>query len=180
MNFLTSKKFVTTALVLLVLLNATLLGLLWWQNMGKSDSRQFTITRQVNRQMSLSNQLALSELQSTSFRKLRREHFKKVRPEIAAIEGKKKQLLEESFKENPDSAKIAAFAREIGVHQANMERELAYHFHELSKLCSPVQRDSLKNYLEHISRHNFTSRKERWSLLPPFRETITVKESQEK
>ncbi|NTV97705.1 MAG: periplasmic heavy metal sensor [Chlorobiaceae bacterium] len=180
MNFLTSKKFVTTALVLLVLLNVTLLGVLWWQNMNKSDSRHVTITRQFSRQISFSGPIALSESQTASFQKLRTAHFDKVRPEIEAIELEKKQILAESFKEKPDSAKIASLAQQIGVHQTNMERELAYHFHELSKICTPEQRDSLKNFLEHISRHNLPARKDRWNFIPPFRETTTVKDARGK
>ncbi|NTU97959.1 MAG: periplasmic heavy metal sensor [Chlorobiaceae bacterium] len=180
MNFLTSKKFVTTALVLLAVLNATLLGVLWWQNMEKNDSKHITITRQYSRQISFSGPVALSDSQSVSFRKLRREHFRKVRPEIAAIEEKKKQILEESFRDKPDSAKIATLAREIGAHQATMEQELAGHFHELSKICTPEQRDSLKSFLEHISRHNFPAKKDRWSFFPPFRETISVKDARDK
>jgi hypothetical protein len=178
MNFLTSKKFVTTALVLLVLLNATLLVVLWWQNTEKSE--HVTITRQFSRQVSFSGPIALSEAQSESFQKLRREHFEKVHPEIEAIDQEKKLILAESFKDKPDSAKIASLAQQIGAHQANMERELAYHFHDLSKICAPEQRDSLKNFLEHISRHNPPARKERWSLFPPFRETISVKEARDK
>lgn len=180
MNFLTSKKFVTTALVLLVVLNVTLLGVLWWQNMDRNDSRPVTITRHFSRQVSFSGPIALSESQTESFQKLRKEHFNKVRPEIEAIEQEKKQILAESFSEKPDTAKIASIARQIGRHQENMERELAYHFHELSKLCTPEQRDSLKSFLEHISTHNPPARKERWSFFPPFREIFSVKESQEK
>jgi hypothetical protein len=179
MNLLTSKKFVTTALILLVLLNVTLLGVLWWQNMVKSESRHVTITRQINRQLSLSGPLALSESQSASFQKLRKEHFEKVLPEIEAINGQKKIIIEESLKDQPDIKKIEALASSIGIHQATMERELAAHFHELSKICTPEQRDSLKTILEHISTHNLPNRRgERWGFLPPFRESITVKETQ--
>ncbi|NTW56443.1 MAG: periplasmic heavy metal sensor [Chlorobiaceae bacterium] len=167
MNFLTSKKFVTIALVLLVVLNVTLLGVLWWQNMEKSG--HVTVTRQFSRQISFSGPVALSESQTESFQKLRKEHFDKVRPELEAIDDEKKQILSESFKDKPDTAKIASLAQEIGRHQAVMERELANHFHDLSQLCSPAQRDSLKAFLEHISRHNPPARRERWNFFSPFR-----------
>ncbi|NTW82123.1 MAG: periplasmic heavy metal sensor [Chlorobiaceae bacterium] len=179
MNFLTSKKFVTTALILLVLLNVTLLGVLWWQNMVKTESRHITITRQINRQLSFTGPLALSDSQSASFHKLRKEHFEKVLPEIQAINEQKKLIIEESLKDQPDIKKIETLSSSIGTHQTTMERELATHFHELAKICTPDQRDSLKKILEHISTHNLPNRKaERWGLFPPFRESISVKETQ--
>lgn len=70
----------------------------------------------------------------------------------------KKQLVEESLKDNPDAKKIEAIAAEIGSHQAAIERDLALHFHELSKICTPEQRDSLKIVLNRITSHKHSIR----------------------
>lgn len=45
MDFLSSKRFVTTALVLLVILNITLMGVLWWQNYVNQRYQSVEITR---------------------------------------------------------------------------------------------------------------------------------------
>ncbi len=154
MDFLTSKRFVTTALVLLVLLNVTLLSVLWWQNTHQLQPP----TRQFNRQLSFGESLSLNKSQAASFSTLRQNHFLKVRPEMESIGLLKKQLVEESLKDNPDSKKIETIAAEIGAHQAVIERDLALHFHELAKICTPEQRDSLKQVLNRITSHKQSRR----------------------
>ena len=161
MDFLTSKRFLTTALLLLVVLNVTLIGMLWHQSTHRPEHRP------DNHQFSFAGQLALSESQTASFSKLRQEHFLKVRPEMQAIAVLKKQLIDESLKEKPDVQKIEQLAATIGSHQALIERELALHFHELSKVCKPEQRDLLKEMLNRIATRKFSGRKARWENPPP-------------
>lgn len=170
MNFLSSKRLVTTALVLLTVLNMALLGVLWWQNIRRPAPVQVTITRQFSRQMSFTEPLTLNESQTVSFRNLRKEYFLKVRPEMQAIALLKKQLVEESLKDQPDTKKIEAMANSIGSRQATIERELALHFHELAKVCTPAQRDSLKTLLDRIATRRGSNRNDRWfNSLPPTR-----------
>ncbi len=157
MDFLTSKRFVTTALVLLVLLNVTLLSVLWWQNTHQFEPR----IRQLNRPLSFGESLALSKSQAASFSTLRQNHFLKVRPEMERIGLLKKQLVDESLKDNPDTKKIEAIAAAIGSHQAAIERDLGLHFHELAKICTPEQRDSLKIMLNRITSHKHSMRMDR-------------------
>jgi Spy/CpxP family protein refolding chaperone len=156
MNILTSKRLVTTALVLLALLNITLLGMLWWQNTnGPFPGRQGPGHR--HHQFSFSRQLALNESQTASFSKLRQEYFLKIGPEMQAIGLLKKQLVEESLQDRPDTKNIERIALSIGSRHAAIEQTLALHFHELAKVCTPEQRDSLKTVLERIAtrqRHN--------------------------
>jgi hypothetical protein len=152
MNVLDSKRLVTTALVLLALLNITLLGMLWWQNTNGQLPGTEAGSHQ-NRRISFTRQLALSEPQKISFRKLRREHFLNVQPEMQAIALLKKQLIAEAMQERVDIGKIEAIAGNIGSRQAVIERQLALHFHELAKVCRPEQRDSLKILLERIAIH---------------------------
>jgi Spy/CpxP family protein refolding chaperone len=150
MNILTSKRLVTTAFVLLALLNVTLLGMLWWQNSNRLFPGHMARNHH-NREFSFTRQLALSESQTVSFGKLRKEHFLKIEPEIQAIGLLKKQLIEEALKDSADTKKIEVIAENIGSHQAAVERDLALHFHELAKVCTPEQRDSLKIVLERIA-----------------------------
>ncbi len=154
MDFLTSKRFVTTALVLLVLLNVTLLSVLWWQNTHQSGP----LTRQFNRQHSFIESLALNKSQAISFQTLRQEHFLKIQPDMESIALLKNQLVEESLKDNIDTKKIEALTAKIGSHQAAIERDLALHFHELAKICTPEQRDSLKKVLNRITSHKHSMR----------------------
>ncbi len=166
MDFLSSKRFITATLAILIVMNVALLGLLWWQNIHKPEERQIRITREYKRQIYFTGPLALSEEQSLRFRKLRQEHFRTVKPNIQAIAELKKELVKESIKEKPDTLKIKSLAGRIGTRQAVIEKELALHFHELAMVCTPPQRDSLQKILERIATRKANVRKERFGSPP--------------
>lgn len=161
MNVLNSKRLVTTALVLLALLNVSLLGTLWWQETNRVIPGSEAANHH-QRQHSFTRELGLSESQALSFDRLRKEHFRKVGAEMEAIALLKKQLVEVSLQERPDTIKIAGIAGNIGSHQAAIERQLALHFHELAGVCTPEQRSSLKIILERIATRKRPDRGERW------------------
>lgn len=161
MDFFSSRRFVTTVLVVLVLLNITLLGVFWWQNMQAEKTTPLTITRQVEREVYFSMPLSLTEEQARRFKELRREHFLKVRSDIKAIATLKHQIIDEAFMAEPDNEKITRLASELGDHQAVIESELANHFHELAAVCQPAQRDTLRAMLEQLLTRKVSSRERR-------------------
>ena len=151
MDFLSSKRFVTTALVLLVMLNVTLMGVLWWQNFVNKSYRSVEVTRFYSNNGPRGGiELTLTDQQKEAFRKLRQEHFRKTMPSVQKIIAFKKELISEAVKPNPDKAKLSAIADSIGHRQAAIEKDLALHFHELASLCTPAQRDSLQKMLNNI------------------------------
>jgi hypothetical protein len=150
MDFLTSKRFVTTALVVLVMLNITLLGVIWWQNILVKNFRSVSVTTYYSRNFTSGPKLSLTENQKAVFSKLQREHFDQTRPEVAQIVALKKELVRESFKTTPDTARISMLVNQIGMHQSRIERNIALHFHELAKICNPAQRESLQVMLGKI------------------------------
>jgi len=164
MNFFTTKRLVTSAFVLLVVLNALLLSMLWWQNAHRPQL--FNGGHGFNHEYMFARQLDLSEAQTLHFEKLREEHFLKVKPEMEAITLLKKQLVEESLNDNPDTKKIDAFVTGIGSHQAALERELVQHFHQMAKLCTPEQRVKLKAVLENMATRRMHGGKGRWGDTP--------------
>lgn len=145
-------------MVVLVLLNITLLGVLWWQNTEARRAAPLTITRQVEREVYFSMPLSLTRQQAQRFKELRREHFVKVRPDIKAIAAIKQELIDESFRPQPDAERISRLAGELGGHQAVIERELANHFHELAEVCQPAQRDTLRAMLEQLLSRKISNR----------------------
>ncbi len=147
MDFLTSKRFVTTALVVMAILNITLLGVLWWQNIFSRNFRSVEVREYYTRSVGPNPEEIFSPEQRDRFRNLRREHFSKNMAEIRKIVALKQELIDEAVKTAPDTAKIATIADRIGHQQALLDRNLAMHFHELSTLCTPAQRDSLKAFL---------------------------------
>ncbi|MCX6178271.1 MAG: periplasmic heavy metal sensor [Chlorobiales bacterium] len=165
MNFFTSKRLVTTAFVLLVLLNATLLGVLWQHKMRSQEITSGA--RQFDHDHFFANKLGLSESQTMSFQKLRQEHFLKVRPEMEAIALLKKQLVAESLKDTPDTQATASLIAAIGTHQAVIEQDLVQHFHRLAQLCTPEQRARLKEVLENMATRRSHGGKGRWGQNSP-------------
>ena len=155
MDFLTSKRFVTTALVILAILNITLLGVLWWQNIFSRNIHSVEVREYYSRGIAPDPEEAFSPGQRAQFRNLRREHFRKSLPEIKKIVALKQQLIDEAVKTSPDTGKIASIADQIGRQQALLDRNLAIHFHELSALCTPAQRDSLKTFLGKVYTHRY-------------------------
>ncbi len=162
MDFMTSKRFMTTALVFLVVLNITLLGMFWWQGAHQPFQGSPISTREFNHHPSFTAQLGLTEAQALSFRNLRQEHFRKVAPEMEAIAQLKTQLLDESLIAKPDPKKIAMLAEKIGTNQAAIERKLALHFNALAQVCTPEQRNTLKKVLERFATRRLFGRNEHW------------------
>ncbi|MBN1929597.1 MAG: periplasmic heavy metal sensor [Chlorobiaceae bacterium] len=155
MDFLSSKRFITTALVVLVLLNLSLMGVIWWQNYVSSSYQTVKVTRYYSGSRQAKTQLNLTEEQQRAFRELRREHFRKTMPSLQRILELKQELIAEAVKPSPDKQKLAAIADSLGKRQTLLETALANHFHDLAELCTPAQRDSLEKMLSHIHTARF-------------------------
>ncbi|HWR00665.1 MAG TPA: periplasmic heavy metal sensor [Chlorobaculum sp.] len=166
MDFLSSKRFVTTALIVLVLLNTTLLSVLWWQNIATRSYRSVEVTQYYSRNVPMGPDIALNDKQKESFKKLREEHFRKSMPEVQQIIALKKELINESVKTNPDKNKLGAIADSIGRRQSKIEKDLATHFHELAEICTPAQRDSLGALLSSIYTMRY-QKSSAWRTGPP-------------
>ena len=153
MDFLSSRRFVTIVLAILVVLNLVLLGTLWWQNSHKPEKKEkVTSTYQYkNKKSFFKEQLKLTQEQSKQFNTLRRQHFRTTLPSLLAISGLKKQLIQEAVKAEPDTQAIKILSGRIGRQQAIIEYRLAWHFNSLAKVCTPEQRDSLQQMLVRVS-----------------------------
>ena len=153
MDFISSKRFITITLAILVALNLALLGTLWWQNTNSLRKNETVAkTRENKKKPSIfEKELKLTDEQSKQFNTLRLQHFQRTLPALVAISGLKRQLIQESVKNEPDTLVIKALAQRIGSQQALIEYRLAWHFNGLSKVCTPEQQDSLQNVLEKVT-----------------------------
>lgn len=157
MDFLSSKRFISIILAILVVLNLTLLGTLWWQNthVPKKNEKVAKIQKNKNKQSIFEKELHLTDEQSKQFSTLRFQHFQRTLPALLAISGLKRQLIQEAVKAEPDTLVIKALAERIGSQQALIEYRLAWHFNDLSKVCTLEQRDSLQNVLEKVTARSY-------------------------
>ena len=157
MDFLSSKRFISIVLAILVVLNLVLLGTLLWQNTHSSQKQgRDTVNHKYrNKQSFFQKELQLTEEQSEQFNELRRQHFQGTLPALVAISGLKRQLIQEALKVEPDTLSMKTLAGKIGRQQAIVEYRLAWHFNSLSKVCTPEQRDSLQRVLEKVTAKPF-------------------------
>lgn len=153
MDFISSKRFITITLAILVVLNLALLGTLWWQNTNPLRKNETVVKTQKhkNKPSIFEKELKLTEEQNKQFNVLRLQHFQRTLPALVAISGLKRQLIQESVKDEPDTLVIKTLAQRIGSQQALIEYRLAWHFNGLSKVCTPEQRDSLQSVLEKVT-----------------------------
>ena len=153
MDLLSSKRFISIILAILVVLNLALLGTLWWQNTQGPGKHEKIVKAPTShkKQPFFKQALNLSDEQSRQFNTLRYQHFQGTLPALVTISGLKRQLIQEAVKAEPDTAAMKALARQIGSKQAFIEYRLAWHFNSLAKVCTPEQRDSLQIVLERVT-----------------------------
>ncbi|UZJ41017.1 periplasmic heavy metal sensor [Prosthecochloris sp. SCSIO W1101] len=153
MDFLSSKRFISITLAILIVLNLALLGTLWWQNVKaptKNEKAVKTI-KDTKKQSFFEKELNLTDEQSKEFNALRQQHFQGTLPALVTISSLKRKLIHEAIKAEPDTLEIKALAERIGSLQAVLEYRLAWHFNGLSNVCSPEQRDTLQSVLEKVT-----------------------------
>lgn len=153
MDFLSSRRFISIVLAILIVLNLVLLGTLWWQNSRtpQKNEKATGTYKYKNKQSFFEKELNLTDTQSKQFDTLRRQHFQGTLPALVAISGLKRQLIQEAVKAEPDTLVIKSLSGRIGRQQAVIEYRLAWHFNSLSKVCTPEQRDSLQQVLERVT-----------------------------
>ena len=153
MDFLSSKRFISITLAILIVLNLALLGTLWWQNVKAPTKNEKAVKalKDTKKQSFFEKELNLTDEQSKEFNALRQQHFQGTLPALVTISSLKRKLIQEAIKTDPDTLEIKVLAERIGSLQAVIEYRLAWHFNGLSNVCSPEQRDSLQSVLEKVT-----------------------------
>ncbi len=133
------------AILILVIMNIGLVGLLWMDHYrkppprpgdGEADPGDFFAT-----------ELRLDQQQADSVKVLRREHFRKtdsIRFEMAHLN---RRMIEELFAQSPDTALVQQLSDQVGLAQADFEREVYEHFDHIKQLCRPEQHERLKQLI---------------------------------
>lgn len=153
MDLLSSKRFISITLAILLILNITLLGTLWWQNKQHSDTTDKTasVDKAQKKESFFERKLKLSDEQSRQFNALRQQHFQGTLPALVTISGLKHELVKEALDTEPDTLRIKALSHRIGRIQAYIEYRQAWHFNTLAGVCSAEQRDSLQQVLVSVA-----------------------------
>lgn len=137
-------KTLVWTIIALIVLNIGSLGFLWYKQVTRPGQLPPPRNQQANPDKFLEMELQLTDEQVAAFSELRQQHQQETRKIRQVIHGLSGNLVEELFKSQPDTARVAALSDEIGRKQAEYERITYSHFDELKQVCTPDQQEKLR------------------------------------
>ena len=151
MDFLVKQKIYIWVIIALILLNLSVVVLLWL-NAPKppvmvEKERKFPVKDFFNKELGLTTE------QQAAFEKLRDEHFKSIDTLRRQIDAKRSAMDEEMFKQNPDKAKIEQISDSIGNLTSEIERLRVAHFSKLYSLLDQKQAEKFRNIVKETHRY---------------------------
>ena len=144
MDILAKQKLTNILIIVLVIINLGCLSFIWFREVNHPEiSPPHPNRENINR--FLDQQLNLNADQEKKFDEFRKEHFETTRKFEDKIAKYRREILSESFNQKPDMQKINALADSIGSAQKEYETFLSEHFQKLTSVCTPEQREKLKD-----------------------------------
>ncbi len=141
------NKMLVWLVLTLIIMNLGSLGFLWYRE-TIMPPKPIRPPRAQDRPIDfIANELQLSEDQITAFRELQRNHQKQTAELRRGIHKLSKDIIDELFRQNPDTARVTVMANEIGQKQAAFEKSLFDHFGEFKEVCNPEQEEKLRGLL---------------------------------
>jgi len=155
MDFFTNKRISLWTIVLLIVLNLFFLSIIWYNQITKPGKIPRRPPRQSQKSLAiLQKELNLSDAQIERYDLLRRDHHQKTQILIREIPRLKREMMDEIFKNNPDTLKVINISKLIGEKQTEIERITFYHLLDLKELCGEKQIDKLHGLLNEFFRKN--------------------------
>jgi len=144
MDIFSKQKLVGWLLVVLIVTNALTLSIIWFKELNRKqpETPSPPPREQVNNYLDV--QLNLSPEQKELFKKYREQHADTTRMFNDKIAFLKREILLETFKDNPDKNKIHDLIGKMGGVQKDYEEFLFRHFKNLESVCNPQQKEILK------------------------------------
>ena len=153
MDFFTNKRISFWTIVLLIVLNLFFLSIIWYNQIIKPGKIPRRPPRQSQKSLAiLQKELNLSDAQIERYDLLRREHHERTQILVREIPRLKKEMMDEIFKNNPDTLKVMEISKLIGEKQTEIERITFYHLLDLKELCGEKQAAKLHGLLEEFFR----------------------------
>ena len=142
MNMSTKFGFSFWVILVLVIMNIGLLGFLWVLHFKKPT--HLPIAAKVDSEELFKRELQLDQQQFDSLKILREGHFRQrdsIQFEIMRLN---RQVMEELFKNTPDTLLVQELFEQIGREQKEVGQITYDHFNEIKKICRPEQYERLK------------------------------------
>jgi len=155
MDIFKQKRYLTIAVIILLLMNLTTLTLLW---IGRPEGhkpprdRGKPVDDRAWVQELLQQQRGFDENQVGQYLKLRAGHRSQARKLEAEIQKLKKEMFDEVLKENPRPTLSDSLLALVQDRQVRLEKITFQHFLDLKNLCRPEQQDQLKILMHEVFR----------------------------
>ena len=164
MNYFTKKRLIIWTVIILVVLNISTLATFLYERklncapppvQSASENQRF---REIN--WFMREDLGLNPSQTNKIYRLRRENYLDSKKILVSLDEKRKEMLTELQKENPDQQKLDQIAVEIGNLHRDLKKVTIQYFLNIKKICSPEQQVKLNKlfrdmeyYHEHRNRN---------------------------
>jgi hypothetical protein len=148
MDFFTNKRISFWTIVVLIVLNLFFLSIIWFNQIVKPGKNSRRPLRQSQKSLAiLQEELNLSDAQIERYDLLRQDHHQKTQILIREIPRLKREMMDEVFKNNPDTLKVIKISKLIGEKQIEIERITFNHLLDLKELCGEKQAEKLHGLL---------------------------------
>ncbi|WP_185716182.1 Spy/CpxP family protein refolding chaperone [Larkinella knui] len=139
MNDRNRLRMLIGIIIALVVLNA---GLLTWMWLGSQRHH-----RDGDGRSYLSKTLGFSEEQRAKYRAMRQRHFQTIRPLLDSMRQERKRFFGQVSDSTQTDAVLMQQARQMGEKTARLDVLTLRHFQQVSALCTPEQRQKLRQVL---------------------------------
>lgn len=140
MNDRKRYRLLVGIIVALILLNA---GLMAWMWLGPRAHRQ----PRGDGRTYLSKTLGLSDEQRSQYRVMRQKHFQAIRPLLDSLRQERRRFFALVDDSTQTEAQLIGRARQLEEKNARLDVLTLRHFQQVSALCTPEQRQKLKQVL---------------------------------
>lgn len=140
MNDRKRYRLLVGIIVALLLLNAGLMGWMWFGSRHhreeRGDGRSF-----------LSKTLGFSDEQRTTYRAMRQKHFQTIKPLLDSLRQERRRFFDLVNDSTLTDDQLLVRARQLEEKNAQLDVLNLRHFQKVSALCTPEQRQKLKQVL---------------------------------
>lgn len=159
MDVFKQNKILIWLVIILVVINLGTITGIWILNFSgkhhkeiskprdhKSDKKM----REPGRFEMFGHELKFDNEQNEKYNVISTGHHKEMQMFADSINTKKKQILTEIAKPEPDTAKVEILFTEIGKYQSSIEKEIFNHFLKIKMLCNDEQKNRFDNLIKDI------------------------------
>ena len=183
MNKLTKKQLLVGGLILLFVINIAALGTIIYQNQQYNTRQDFreeperswrdsrrekrydkhmhkdrddrSHQRRGNRfDHYIKDELNFSESQFDKFIELRVGNKDKQHAIVEKLAKKRKEMMKELSRSNPDTTKLKQIAEEIGSLHKELKNKTIEHFMEVKQICNPSQKEKFNDLIRRMEEHH--------------------------